>query len=181
MLRYTHAGFCASRWRYAPFSGKMRCGARGRLASLGAVPCGGCMVRSACAIFCAASAGATPVRRRVQRQCSCCVQEPFAFSTRYCIALKAVLPFVLRLVTRLPKARSYLRMLVLRTGTCASLDNRLFQVYALTVRPPFHPTCSSTLHQCCFRRKSCETPPRSRNSIQASCKCVIMFKSSNTK
>ena len=51
VLRYTHAGFCASRWRYAPFSGKMRCGARGRLASLGAVPCGGCMVRSACAFF----------------------------------------------------------------------------------------------------------------------------------
>ena len=75
VLRYTHAGFCASRWRYAPFSGKMRCGARGRLASLGAVPCGGCMVRSACAIFCAASAVATPVRRRVQRQCLCCLRE----------------------------------------------------------------------------------------------------------
>ena len=48
---------------------------RGRLASLGAVPCGGCMVWSACAIFCAASAVATPVRRRVQRQCLCCVRE----------------------------------------------------------------------------------------------------------
>ena len=37
VLRYTHAGFCASRRRYAPFSDTMRCGDRGRLASLGAV------------------------------------------------------------------------------------------------------------------------------------------------